>query len=47
MRSVYDNLGLGDGTGIEFFNGGHTINGRGTFAFLHRQLKWPEPRAAR
>jgi len=43
VRWVYDNLGLADGTGIEFFNGGHTINGRGTFAFLHRQLKWPEP----
>ena len=25
--------------------GNHTINGEGTFAFLHRHLKWPEPRA--
>ena len=26
-----DNLGLADRTEIEFFNGGHTINGKGTF----------------
>jgi hypothetical protein len=45
VRWVYDNLGLVDRTAIEFFNGGHTINGEGTFAFLHRHLKWPEPRA--
>src|SRR5262249_18485268 len=31
VRWVYDNLGLADRTAIEFFNGGHTINGRGTF----------------
>jgi dienelactone hydrolase len=43
VRWVYDNLGLGDRTAIEFFNGGHTINGRGTFDFLHRHLGWPEP----
>jgi dienelactone hydrolase len=47
VRWVYDNLGLADRMEIEFFNGGHTINGRGTFAFLHRQLKWPKPRGAR
>jgi dienelactone hydrolase len=43
VRWAYDNLGLADRTAIEFFNGGHTINGQGTFEFLHRQLKWPEP----
>jgi hypothetical protein len=43
VRWVYDNLGLGDRTAIEFFNGGHTINGRGTFDFLHRHLRWPKP----
>jgi dienelactone hydrolase len=43
VRWVYDNLGLADRTAIEFFNGGHTINGAGTFAFLHRHLSWPEP----
>jgi dienelactone hydrolase len=44
VRWVYDNLGLSNRTAIEFFNGGHTINGEGTFAFLHRQLKWPKER---
>ena len=33
-----------DRTEIEFFNGPHTINGKGTFKFLHRHLNWPEPR---
>lgn len=28
---------------IEWFAGPHTINGRGTFAFLHRHLRWPTP----
>ena len=31
-----------DRTEIEFFNGPHTIHGVGTFAFLRRQLRWPE-----
>ncbi len=26
---------------IEWFNGGHTIHGKGTLAFLQRHLKWP------
>jgi dienelactone hydrolase len=43
VRWVYDNLGLADRTAIEFFNGGHTINGQGTFDFLHRHLNWPRP----
>ena len=29
---------------IEWFAGPHTINGQGTFAFLHQHLNWPEPR---
>jgi hypothetical protein len=37
-------LGLGDRTEIEWFVGPHTINGKGTFAFLHRHLKWPAPK---
>jgi len=41
-RWFYDQFGLGDRTAIEFFNGGHTINGQGTFEFLHRHLHWPE-----
>ncbi len=44
VRWVYDNLGLADRTAIEFFNGGHTIHGRGTFDFLHTHLKWPRPK---
>jgi hypothetical protein len=27
---------------IEWFVGPHTINGKGTFAFLHRHLNWPK-----
>jgi dienelactone hydrolase len=40
-RRFYDQYGLGDKTRIEFFNGGHTINGQGTFEFLRQQLHWP------
>ncbi|HEV3005902.1 MAG TPA: dienelactone hydrolase family protein [Pirellulales bacterium] len=40
VRRMYDRLGIGERTEIEFFNGGHTINGKGTFEFLHKHLKW-------
>jgi dienelactone hydrolase len=43
VRRLYDQLGVGDQTAIEFFNGGHTINGVGTFDFLHKHLNWPCP----
>lgn len=43
VRRLYDKLGIGDRTQIEFFNGPHTIHGVGTFEFLHRELKWPAP----
>ena len=43
VRRHYDVLGLGARAEMEFFNGGHTINGQGTFRFLHRHLDWPEP----
>src|SRR5262249_930661 len=39
VRRFYDQLGIGDRTEIEIFNGPHTINGMGTFAFLRRHLK--------
>jgi cephalosporin-C deacetylase-like acetyl esterase len=42
VRRMYDTLGLGDRTEIEFFNGPHTIHGVGTFKFLHQHLNWPE-----
>lgn len=29
---------------IEWFVGPHTINGKGTYSFLHKHLKWPEPK---
>jgi hypothetical protein len=42
-RWFYDQFGLGDKTAIEFFNGGHVINGQGTFEFLHKHLNWQAP----
>ena len=44
VRRLYVKLGLADRTEIEFFDGPHTINGQGTFEFLHRHLDWPKPR---
>jgi cephalosporin-C deacetylase-like acetyl esterase len=38
VRRCYERLGLGEKTEIEFFDGPHTINGVGTFKFLHRHL---------
>jgi dienelactone hydrolase len=38
VKRLYDRLEIGDRTAIEFFDGGHTINGVGTFEFLKRQL---------
>ena len=43
VRRLYDRLGIGDRTAIEYFNGGHTINGVGSFDFLHQHLNWPKP----
>jgi dienelactone hydrolase len=38
---LYDaKLGIGDRCAIEVFNGPHTINGKGTFEFLHKHLKY-------
>ena len=42
VRWLYAQLGLADRTEIEFFQGGHSINGQGTFDFLHRHLNWPK-----
>lgn len=41
VRRLYVQLGLGARTAIEFFEGPHTIHGKGTYDFLHRQLNWP------
>jgi dienelactone hydrolase len=43
VRYHYDKLELPDRTRIEYFNGGHTLHGVGTFDFLHRFLDWGEP----
>jgi len=44
VRRFYAKLGIPERTEIEFFNGPHTINGAGTYKFLHKHLNWPEPR---
>ena len=41
VRRLYTRLGIPERTEIEFFQGGHWINGQGTFDFLHRHLEWP------
>ena len=41
VRRLYAKLGISDRTEIEFFDGPHTIHGKGTFDFLHRHLAWP------
>ena len=43
VRRFYDQLGIGDRTALEVFNGPHTINGVGTYQFLHKHLNWPRP----
>jgi len=43
VRFLYAQLGLADRTEIEFFQGGHSIHGERTFAFLHQHLNWPPP----
>jgi dienelactone hydrolase len=43
VRHLYNaRLGIGDRCEIEWFAGPHTINGQGTFDFLHRHLNWPK-----
>ena len=41
VQFLYAQLGLADRTDIEYFQGGHSINAQGTFAFLHKHLRWP------
>lgn len=43
VRRFYaTHMKMPDRTEIEFFDGPHTINGKGTFEFLRRHLRWPE-----
>lgn len=44
VRWLYAQFGLEDKTEIEYFQGGHSINGEGTFDFLHKHLNWPKDR---
>jgi dienelactone hydrolase len=42
VRNLYEaRLGIGDRCRIEWFVGPHTINGKGSFEFLHQHLRWP------
>ena len=44
VRNLYAaKLKIPERSKIEWFDGPHTINGKGTFAFLHRHLNWPPP----
>ncbi len=46
VRNLYNaRLGIGERCELEWFVGPHTINGKGTFRFLHKHLEWPEPPA--
>ncbi len=42
VRRLYAKLKIPGRTEIEFFDGGHEIRGKGTFAFLDKHLKWPK-----
>ena len=42
VRRLYAALKIPERTEIEFFQGPHTINGKGTYNFLHRHLNWPK-----
>jgi dienelactone hydrolase len=43
VNRLYAKLKIPQMTEIEYFDGPHTINGVGTFRFLHHHLNWPEP----
>jgi hypothetical protein len=41
VADFYGQLGIPDRTAIEYFNGAHTVNGKGTFDFLRAHLGQP------
>jgi dienelactone hydrolase len=44
VQRIYNvQLKMPERCAIEYFVGPHKINGAGTFAFLHKHLRWPEP----
>ncbi|MEC5125894.1 hypothetical protein VSU19_03980 [Verrucomicrobiales bacterium BCK34] len=42
VRWLYAQYGLADRTGIEYFNGGHSINGEGAVEFLKDHFEFPK-----
>lgn len=45
IRNLYQaRLGIEDKCEIEWFVGPHSINGEGSYRFLHKHLSWPEPK---
>ncbi len=44
VRWLYAQFGMSDRVAIDFFQGGHSINGQATFDFLHKHLNWPKPK---
>ena len=43
VRWLYAQFGLSDQLDIEYFQGGHSINGEASFKFLHKHLNWAKP----
>ena len=41
VKFFYDQFNQGDKLEIEYFNGGHSMRGEGTFKFLRKHLNWP------
>jgi hypothetical protein len=41
VQHFYEQMGIADRVAIEYFEGPHTINGKGTFEFLRKQLQLP------
>lgn len=40
VNRLYDQLGISEKTAIEYFNGGHEINAKGTFQFIKQHFGW-------
>jgi dienelactone hydrolase len=41
VKHFYDRFGMADRAAIEYFEGYHTVNGKGTFEFLRKYLQLP------
>ena len=42
VRRLYAAFGMPERTAIEYFHGGHAVNGKGAFEFLHKHLNFRE-----